>query len=180
MKCSVIQDFSRLGPPLYVELSINQLIVYTNNWSLICSKNMAWTVKKRLWFLYLINLLLNSYKSENLFQTTSDIPSMLKMKSLAVWTSKAVWSPKSPCSSTTSSDTWDDSWSRVAPDRKSTSDSFLAGAGERGATALIRVSISTTLHSMNKTERKSQFLWERGANIGRTSVTTAWTACFII
>lgn len=66
---------------------------------------------------------------------------MLKIKSLAVWTSKAVWSPNSPCSSTTSSDTWADSWSRVAPDRKSTSDSFLAGAGERGATALIRDSI---------------------------------------
>lgn len=36
MKRSVIQDFSRLRPPLYVELSMNQLIVYTNNWSLIC------------------------------------------------------------------------------------------------------------------------------------------------
>ncbi|TNN34569.1 hypothetical protein EYF80_055264 [Liparis tanakae] len=46
---------------------------------------------------------------------------------------------------TTSSDTWADSWSRVAPDRKSTSDCFLAGAGERGPTALIRDSISATL-----------------------------------
>lgn len=77
----------------------------------------------------------------------ADIPSMLKMKSLAVWTSKAVWSPNSPCSSSTSSDTCDDSWSRAAPDRKSTSDGFLTGAGERGATALISVSISTTLRS---------------------------------
>lgn len=70
---------------------------------------------------------------------------MLKMKSLAVWTSKAVWSPNSPCSSSTSSDTCADSCSRVAPERKSTSENFLAGAGERGVTALIRDSISTTL-----------------------------------
>lgn len=77
---------------------------------------------------------------------------MLKIKSLAVWTSKAVWSPKSPCSSSTSSDTWDDSWSRVAPDRKSTSDSFLAGAGERGATALMRDSMATTLTGKDQKE----------------------------
>ena len=69
------------------------------------------------------------------------LPSMLKMKSLAVWTSRAVWSPKSPCSSSTSSDACRDSCSSVAPDRKSTSEGLLTMAGERGATALINDSM---------------------------------------
>lgn len=85
-------------------------------------------------------------------------PSMLKMKSLAVCTSRAVWSPNSPCSSCTSSCTCEASCSSGVPERKSTSDTRFTGAGARGVTALLIASIEPNLQQHSLETQHAGFL----------------------